>query len=156
MLKEIRLERLAELLREHDNNKAALARAIKKAPAQVSQWFSGDRTITEVSAREIEKEAKRPHLWMDSLDDNETAATQRKALVLAEALNSLGPDARQEALDYIRFKLERAGAHTLSERLARYGGEARSGNPPIETGPDQPPPKPPSRRGGESHGKGRK
>jgi len=76
-VREIRLQRLTELLKEHDNNKAALARTLKKAPAQVSQWFSGIRTITEESARSIEIEAKRPAGWLDTLADKKGNAQWR-------------------------------------------------------------------------------
>lgn len=43
-----------------------------------------------------------------------------KALVLDEALRSLGPEARKEALDFIRYKLDRARATLISEKLGRY------------------------------------
>ena len=66
-IRDIRLQRLGQLLDEHNGNKAALARTLKKAPAQISQWFAGVRTITEVTAREIEHAAKRPVGWMDAL-----------------------------------------------------------------------------------------
>lgn len=65
-IKDVRLARLHVLLAEHGNNKAALARTLGKAPAQVSQWFNGVRTITEESARSIEIAAKRPRGWMDT------------------------------------------------------------------------------------------
>ena len=58
--KAVRLERLRWLLKRHGGRKAALAKAIGKAPAQVSQWLSGVRTISEESAREIEAQA-----WLD-------------------------------------------------------------------------------------------
>lgn len=64
-IREIRLQRLLELLDEHKGVKKALAATIGKAPAQVSQWVSGVRTITEESAREIEKMARKPLGWMD-------------------------------------------------------------------------------------------
>lgn len=47
--------------------KQRLAARIKKAPAQVSQWLSGYRTIDEETAREIEKRAKKPPRWMDDV-----------------------------------------------------------------------------------------
>lgn len=68
--KEIRLLRLGELLAEHNHVKAALAKTIGKAPAQVSQWFAGFRTITEETAREIERKAKKPRMWMDSAPES--------------------------------------------------------------------------------------
>lgn len=64
-IRDIRLARLAVLLAEHNDNKAALARTLGKQPAQVSQWFNGVRTITEESARAIERSAKKPARWLD-------------------------------------------------------------------------------------------
>ena len=64
-IREIRLSRLAILLAAHDDNKAALARTLGKQPAQISQWFNGVRTITEDSARAIEKATKKATGWMD-------------------------------------------------------------------------------------------
>jgi transcriptional regulator with XRE-family HTH domain len=120
-VKEIRIEKLRELLREHRNNKAALARTLHKAPAQVSQWFNGVRSITEESAREIEAAARRPRGWLDQLDDD--GESPRSSMVLDEAIRSLGPEARREALDFIRYKLERARATFLAEKLGRYMAE---------------------------------
>lgn len=45
-----------------------LAVRIKKSPAQISQWLSGYRTITEETAREIEHNAGKPKGWLDALD----------------------------------------------------------------------------------------
>lgn len=64
-IRDVRLERLRELLAEHNNVVKDLARTLKKAPAQVSQWLNGHRTITEDSARDIERAARRPHGWLD-------------------------------------------------------------------------------------------
>lgn len=64
-IRDVRLERLRELLAEHDNVVKDLARTLKKAPAQVSQWLNGHRTITEDSARDIERAARRPQGWLD-------------------------------------------------------------------------------------------
>lgn len=65
-IRETRLQRLQELLDQRDGIKLNLAKDIKKAPAQVSQWFNGTRTISEDSARAIELELKLPRGWMDT------------------------------------------------------------------------------------------
>jgi transcriptional regulator with XRE-family HTH domain len=129
-VKEVRLARLRQLLEQHGNSKAKLAVALKKAPAQVSQWFNGVRQITEDTARELERNAKLPDGWLDRLED-ENAGSEEKVMVLDEALRSLGPDARREALDFIRYKLERAGSHIVGEELARYNAalDALDANP---------------------------
>lgn len=71
-VKQVRLMRLTELLIEHNNVKASLAKTIGKAPAQVSQWFAGVRTINEDTARTIERKARRPRMWMDTPPDGIT------------------------------------------------------------------------------------
>lgn len=116
-IREIRLKRLEELLREHDNNKAALARTLKKAPAQVSQWFNGVRTITEESARAIEREAKKPYGWLDFIE------AQPGMTILPpvdEILRALPSIERHEALEFVRFKIERARPLLAKEEVARY------------------------------------
>lgn len=64
-LKEARLAQLLVLLAEEKGKKSALAKTIKKKPAQVSQWLSSYRTISEDTAREIEAAYKKPHGWLD-------------------------------------------------------------------------------------------
>jgi transcriptional regulator with XRE-family HTH domain len=83
-IKETRLERLRELLREHDSSRTALARKLRKSPAQVGQWLNHVRSISEESARAIEVAAKRPKGWMDGQEE-------RKCSVLDEAMRALGP-----------------------------------------------------------------
>lgn len=65
-VREIRRQRLLELLAEHGGSKAELARAIGKAPAQVSQWVNQWRTIAEDTAREIERKTGKPPGWLDA------------------------------------------------------------------------------------------
>jgi len=65
-IKEIRRDRLWALLVEHQNNRADLARTLKKSAAQTSQWLHGQRSISEDSARDIERSAKKPPGWMDA------------------------------------------------------------------------------------------
>ena len=66
-LKEARRKRLEELLAwpRFGGEKKALAEAIGKAPAQVSQWVNSTRTINEESARHIEAKLRLPSHWMD-------------------------------------------------------------------------------------------
>jgi hypothetical protein len=65
----VRLERLQELLKLNRyagrGGQARLGADINKAPAQISQWLSGARTINEDSARNIEQRLRLPALWMD-------------------------------------------------------------------------------------------
>lgn len=64
-IRDTRLARLHELLAQHAGVKKDLAATVGKAPAQVSQWFNGVRTITEESARDMERAAKLPAGWFD-------------------------------------------------------------------------------------------
>lgn len=77
-IREIRLQQLLQLLEEHRGVKKALAATIGKAPAQVSQWISGVRTITEESARDIEKMARKPAGWMDNPIQEQGLSVQEK------------------------------------------------------------------------------
>lgn len=63
--KDVRLSRLRDLLAEHGGRRVALSARIKKSAVQISQWLSGYRTITEETARSIEKAAGLPPGWMD-------------------------------------------------------------------------------------------
>lgn len=130
-VKDVRLERLHELLAEHGNNKAALARTLKKAPAQVSQWFNGVRTITEESARDIEKEAKKPVGWLDARAQSGQAEIQTS---IAQALMALPAAERHETLDYMRFKIERSAQLLAKEEVARYLAAIDAMDDTLKTG----------------------
>ena len=65
-VKEIRRVKLRVLLVEYEGKQTKLAPAIKKVPAQISQWLNGTRSISEESARDIEKQARKPPGWLDS------------------------------------------------------------------------------------------
>ena len=86
-LRDTRLENLLLMLGEHNNNRTDLARTIRKAPAQLTQWLNRTRTITEDSAREIEQNAKKPHMWLDSNHGARTVAepAPKRAAPTAEA-----------------------------------------------------------------------
>lgn len=68
-VKEIRAARLRLLMQTHGNTQVLLGKAIKKAPAQISQWFNGTRKITEETAREIERNIRLPIGWLDQAVD---------------------------------------------------------------------------------------
>lgn len=68
--KEIRLANLRALLAEAGGKQIRLAERLKKSASQLNQWFSGHRTITEDSAREIEANAKKPRGWLDQVHDD--------------------------------------------------------------------------------------
>ncbi len=65
--KEIRLANLRALLAEAGGKQIRLAERLKKSASQLNKWFSGHRTITEDSAREIEANVKKPRGWLDQI-----------------------------------------------------------------------------------------
>lgn len=67
-IREVRRERLLLLLAEEGGKRNKLASRIKKSPSQLSQWLGHHRTITEDSAREIERNAGKPAWWLDGRD----------------------------------------------------------------------------------------
>lgn len=98
-IREIRKEQLAALLGEQTPpKKSNLARLLRRSPSQVSQWLSGYRTITEESAREIERNARKPERWLDGdlaardgqLTVHEPPPPYYGRLGLASALEVLG------------------------------------------------------------------
>jgi DNA-binding transcriptional regulator YdaS (Cro superfamily) len=69
-VKEIRRTKLLLLLGEHDNSQIELGKLLKLAPSQISQWVNRTRTISEESARNVERRAKKHSGWMDSVDNH--------------------------------------------------------------------------------------
>ena len=82
-IRDIRRERLRLLLAEAAGKQVVLAKRIKKAPAQISQWINSTRTLTEDTAREIEKEVRKPPGWMDQpiTASESTGSYQTRALL---------------------------------------------------------------------------
>lgn len=113
-VRERRLARLQQLLDEHDGNKASLARMLKKQPAQVSQWFTGIRTITEDSAREIEINANRPEGWLDTMIAGNREPT------IDQIVRGLPSEERHDTLEHLRFKIMKAAPLLAAEDVATY------------------------------------
>jgi plasmid maintenance system antidote protein VapI len=84
MTAEVRQRRLARLERLRDErfegNARLLANAIKRSPSQVSQWFTGVRTMTEESARHIERSLNMPPGWLDTAEITESAAAAERSV----------------------------------------------------------------------------
>lgn len=68
-IKEIRKQRLAELTANR-GDKARLSREADLSASQISQWLSGERNMSEDTAREIERARDLPVGWMDSATMN--------------------------------------------------------------------------------------
>lgn len=84
-IKEIRRARLARLLASLTGRgkQAALAKRLGKAPAQISQWLNGTRSIEEDTARDMERHARLSPGWFDQPPDG-TAAGGGIALLARE------------------------------------------------------------------------
>jgi len=125
-VKKVRVERLRELLRNHGGKKVTLAHALKKAPAQVSQWLNGVRGISEDTAREIERAARLPTGWMDqpvgglSSEPEPVYHAQKDDVALSDVLKHGTADDRRRVLDDIRMQLVRARAKYTNEEFSRY------------------------------------
>ena len=130
-IQDTRLQRLHVLLSQQKApRKKNLALLIGKAPAQVSQWFSGARTISEESAREIEVKAKKPPLWLDAPPAGEPDATaeaclpaqppQARADLVAQLAAALlaAPEAQRDELAQVLALLAKTGSPLYQRRLA--------------------------------------
>ena len=119
-IREVRVANLRELLAEEGNRQVALARRIGKSPSQLNQWFSGVRTITEESARAIEKAASKPTGWLDQNHGitSSIVALGRPRIQLSEALEALGEVLRDVAPD------RREAVAGLFSSWVREGGAA--------------------------------
>lgn len=67
--KEIRRQKLNELIREYDNSQRKLAEAAEYNPSYISQLATGYRGIGEETARHLEQIAEKSAGWMDGIDD---------------------------------------------------------------------------------------
>lgn len=64
-VKDYRVAALRALEAECGGKQVLLAGRINKSASQISQWYSGVRTISEETARDIERLARKPPGWMD-------------------------------------------------------------------------------------------
>lgn len=124
--KEIRVANLRALLAEEDGKQVRLAGRLGVSPSQLNQWFSGVRTISEESARKLEKASGKPVGWLDG-DRTEEASPivavvpmTRPKVSLGLALNVLGQALEAEMPQDVREDI----AHALSN-LARRRGALR-------------------------------
>lgn len=107
--------------------KGRFAARIGKAPAQVSQWLSGYRSIEDDSAREIERRLRLPRWTMDSEDlpaiqgqppDLPSPGLEQALEVLGMTLAlDLPDDVRQDAADLLAKLAHRRGAERHQREL---------------------------------------
>jgi transcriptional regulator with XRE-family HTH domain len=117
-IREIRLERLLALLTEERGKRASLAARLKKSPSQLSQWLGRYRTISEDSAREIERNSGKPVGWLDQHAAQADEPPAHRPPDLTTALERLGielardlpADVRQDVADALHKLAMRRGA----------------------------------------------
>lgn len=111
-IKEKRKTRLEQLLAEEPGpprgKKQRLAKRLGKAPAQISQWLSGYRTIDEDTARDMERKARKPAGWLDGTTIIATGGTARGSGARAQ-IAAPSPPALPAALP-VAATVERLGA----------------------------------------------
>jgi hypothetical protein len=82
------------------------------------------KSFGEKVARRIEDSLNLPRGWLDTDDDvpplEGDSDRKKRNLAVADALNTLGPAARREALEFIRFKLVGQEELRVAEELAAY------------------------------------
>lgn len=107
-MKEVRRQRLEKLLKERfGGSQKELAVAIGRSPAQISQWLSRFRNISEDSARAVEVALQLPLGWMD-VDNADNPLRTDSRPRHGESVSLLNnPD--YPAIRLVRFKLS-AGA----------------------------------------------
>ena len=61
----------------------------------------------------------KPSDWFD-LPPDATQPENREDMVIADALKSLGKDARHEMIEYVKYKIAQSNAPHVQERRAQY------------------------------------
>ncbi len=125
----IRRVNLNRLCKARSWKPADLHSAMGEDGGTYSYWpnllSNSKKSFGEKTARKIEDALSLPRGWLDRDDEvpppNEKPQDEGKlTLVVAEALKTLGPEARREALEFFRFKLERQNSIGVAEKLAQY------------------------------------
>jgi transcriptional regulator with XRE-family HTH domain len=106
---------------EARGRQAELGRQFGVTPKAARRWLVGEGYPETKVIAAIARWAEVNIEWlMTGRGPKRGNLIDTKAFVLDEALRSLGPEARKEALDFIRYKLERARSNIISEKLGRY------------------------------------
>ena len=114
----IRLARLKQLQEEH-GGEAKLARILRKSPSQISQWVHGRRKISEQSARNIERDTRRSHGWMDTQESPDELLVREPVSTSSQwPFLSISPQTYEEASHEQRGRIESFAAGVLSESAA--------------------------------------
>jgi len=88
-----------KLLAEQHGGQAGLSRATGKAPAYISQLFTGLRNLGEAGSRNLERSLGLPNGWLDC----PRTASESLAPFPSDAWAQLGPEARSLILTIVEF-----------------------------------------------------
>jgi hypothetical protein len=98
-----------------------LGRLMGVTPKAARRWLVGEGFPETTVAIKLARLAQVNYEWLMTgrgLKWNKPVDT--KALVIGEAIEQLPPAERHEAVEYLRFKLQRSAAVFAGERLANY------------------------------------
>lgn len=100
-------------LERHGRTQSWLAETVGVSNAAVTKWIA----IGQISRDNLEKVARALNVRVDQLLHGTTPAVGER---IAGAINALPVAAQQEIVEFIQFKLERAGAQLAEEEKAAY------------------------------------
>jgi transcriptional regulator with XRE-family HTH domain len=99
----------------------ALARTFHVGPKAARKWLIGEGYPELDLAISIAKWANASFNWlMTGQGAKREGHADTKVIVLGEALESMPEDDRQQAFDFIEYKIRRSETLFAGERLARY------------------------------------
>lgn len=130
--------RLNELCTEQElperGRQSALATKFHVTPNAARKWLLGlGLPELEVAIRMADWAKVNVEWLLTGRGPKRGHLVETKALVVAEALQSLPAEERAATLDYIKYKLDRAGALFTGEKLKRYKDALdRFGQPPEQ------------------------
>lgn len=97
-----------------------LAKAMAVTPNAARKWLLGDGLPELDMAVRLAQWANVNVLWLLQGSGPKRTPFDVKALVLDEALHSLPREAAHQALEYLRYTLERSMPPAAKEQVARY------------------------------------
>lgn len=116
--------RLAQLCDEKGlpvrGRQTLLGKAMQVTPNAARKWLVGEGLPELDMAVRLAKWGGVDVLWLLQGNGPKRTPFDVKALVLDEALHALPKDAAHQALEYLRYTLERSMPPTAKEQVARY------------------------------------
>lgn len=125
MVKTAFANRLKEICEEEGlpdhGRQTALAKRFDVSQQAAKKWLSGESLPEMEKLILIANWARVNITWLvQGTGPKRTNVVDTKALVLSEAIEGLPDDSKQQVLDFISYKIERADGLFTGERLSRY------------------------------------